>query len=130
MLNRVIMIGRLVRDPELRYTQSGIAVCTFTLAVDRPFKSAEGEKETDLIDVLAWRKTGELCANYLAKGKMAAVEGRLQVRSYEAKDGSKRKTVEVVADNVQFLSPKTEENSGYVLPAQPEQGGEEDDLPF
>lgn len=106
MLNRVILIGRLTRDPELRFTQSGIAVCTFTLAVDRNFKSASGERETDFIDIVVWRQQGENCANYLSRGKLAAVDGRLQIRSYEAKDGTKRKAAEVVADDVRFLSPK------------------------
>ncbi|MBQ6536447.1 MAG: single-stranded DNA-binding protein [Firmicutes bacterium] len=106
MLNRVVLIGRLTRDPELRFTQSGIAVCTFTLAVDRNFKSANGERETDFIDIVVWRQQGENCANYLSKGKLAAVDGQLRVRSYETQDGQKRKAYEVVADNVRFLSPK------------------------
>ena len=127
MLNRVTVIGRLTADPVLRYTQSGLAVCTFTLAVDRPFKGQNGEKETDFLDVQTWRKLGENCANYLTKGKMAAVEGRLQVRSYEAKDGSKRKAVEIVADNVVFLSLK---DKGQENGSIPEQGVNEDDLPF
>lgn len=106
MLNRVVLIGRLTRDPELRFTQSGIAVCSFTLAVDRSFKSANGERETDFIDIVVWRQQGENCANYLSKGKLAAVDGQLRVRTYETQDGQKRKAVEVVADNVRFLSPK------------------------
>lgn len=128
-MNRAIIIGRLVREPELRYTQSGIAICSFTLAVDRPFKDSSGEKETDFIDVLAWRKTGELCANYLSKGKLAAVDGRIQVRTYEAKDGSKRKAVEIVADNVQFLSPKGE-GAGPAQEAQMQGVESNDELPF
>ncbi len=146
MLNRVVLVGRLTRDPELRYTQSGIAVCTFTLAVDRNFKSASGERETDFIDIVVWRQQGENCANYLSKGKLAAVDGRMQVRSYEAQDGSKRKAVEVVADSVQFLSPKGEgaapAQGGYDAPPPPAPepspfsgGGDQemvgdDDLPF
>ena len=106
MLNRIVLIGRLTRDPELRFTQSGIAVCTFTLAVDRNFKSASGERETDFIDIVVWRQQGENCANYLSKGKLAAVDGQLRTRSYETQDGQKRKAYEVVADNVRFLSPK------------------------
>ena len=106
MLNRIVIIGRLTRDPEMRQTPSGTAVCTFTLAVDRSFKSAAGERETDFIPVVAWRQLGENCAQYLAKGKLAAVDGRLQIRTYQAQDGSKRTAAEVVADNVRFLSPK------------------------
>lgn len=108
MLNRIVIIGRLTRDPEMRQTPSGTAVCTFTLAVDRSFKSANGERETDFIPVVAWRQLGENCAQYLAKGKLAAVDGRLQIRTYQAQDGSKRTAAEVVADNVRFLSPKSE----------------------
>ena len=108
MLNRVVLIGRLTRDPELRYTTSGIAVVSFTLAVDRGFKSASGEKETDFIPVVAWRGLAENCANYLSQGKLAAVDGKLQIRSYEGKDGVKRTAAEVIADDVRFLSPKSE----------------------
>lgn len=108
MLNRIVIIGRLTRDPEMRQTPSGTAVCTFTLAVDRSFKSAAGERETDFIPVVAWRQLGETCGRYLAKGKLAAVDGRLQIRTYQAQDGSKRTAAEVVADNVRFLSPKSE----------------------
>ena len=103
MLNRIVLIGRLTRDPELRFTQSGVAVCSFTLAVDRNFKSASGERETDFIDIVVWRQQGENCANYLSKGKLAAVDGQLRTRTYETQDGQKRKAFEVVADNVRFL---------------------------
>ncbi len=106
MLNNVIIMGRLTRDPELRRTQSGTAVTSFTMAVDRDFKSQSGEKETDFIDVVAWRNTGEFAAKYLAKGRMAAVEGRIQVRDWQDKDGNRRKSVEVVADNVYFADSK------------------------
>lgn len=106
MLNSVIIMGRLTRDPELRRTQSGTAVTSFSLAVDRDFKSQSGEKETDFIDVVAWRNTGEFAAKYLAKGRMAAVEGRIQVRDWQDKDGNRRKSVEVVADNVYFADSK------------------------
>ena len=127
MLNRIVIIGRLTRDPEMRQTPSGTAVCTFTLAVDRSFKSANGERETDFIPVVAWRQLGENCAQYLAKGKLAAVDGRLQLRRYEDKDGSKRTAAEVIADNVRFLSPKSEPNvdDGDVTLAPPL-----DDIPF
>ena len=106
MLNSVVIMGRLTRDPELRRTQSGTAVTSFSLAVDRDFKSQSGEKETDFIDVVAWRNTGEFAAKYLAKGRMAAVEGRIQVRDWQDKDGNRRKSVEVVADNVYFADSK------------------------
>lgn len=106
MLNNVVIMGRLTRDPELRRTQSGTAVTSFTMAVDRDFKSQSGEKETDFIDVVAWRNTGEFAAKYLSKGRMAAVEGRIQVRDWQDKDGNRRKSVEVVADNVYFADSK------------------------
>lgn len=106
MYNRVILIGRLTRDPELRYTANGSAVASFALAVDRNFRSANGERETDFINIVAWRNLGERCSEYLSKGKLAAVEGRLQIRSYEGQDGIKRTVAEVVADDVRFLSPK------------------------
>lgn len=106
MLNRVILIGRLTRDPEMRFTTSGIPVTTFTLAVDRSYANKQGERETDFIDIVAWRQLGELCANYLSKGRLAAVEGRLEIQSYETQDGQKRRVARVVAQNVQFLSPK------------------------
>ena len=102
MLNRIILIGRLTKDPELRYTPNGIAVAQFTLAVDRPFKNQEGERETDFINIVVWRKQGENCAEYLAKGRLAAVDGRLQIRTYD-KDGKRQYYTEVVADSVRFL---------------------------
>lgn len=106
MLNRVVLIGRTTKVPDLRYTQSGIAVCNFTLAVDRAYKNAQGEKETDFIDIQAWRQLAENCANYLDKGKLVAVDGSLQTGSYTAKDGGKRKTFFITAENVRFLFPK------------------------
>ncbi len=106
MLNRVILIGRLTRDPELRYTANGNAMVTFTLAVDRAYKNAQGEKETDFINITVWRQLGEHCAKYLSKGKLAAVDGRLQIRSYEGQDGQKRIAAQVVAEDVRFLSPR------------------------
>jgi len=115
MLNRVVLIGRLTRDPELRYTANGVAVVSFTLAVDRGFKTAGGERETDFIPVVAWRGLAENCANYLSQGKLAAVDGKLQIRSYEAKDGTRRTVAEVIADDVRFLSPKGE---GGAAPAR------------
>lgn len=103
MLNRVVLIGRLTRDPELRYTSSGVAVTTFTLAVDRQFTNSQGEKETDFINVVSWRVLAENCANYLKKGKLAAADGRLQIRSYDNNEGKRVYVSEVVADNVRFL---------------------------
>jgi single-strand DNA-binding protein len=104
MFNRIVLIGRLTRDPELRYTPSGQPVASFSLAVDRPFKSQDGQKQTDFIDIVAWRKLTEQVGQYATKGRLVAVEGRLQIRSYEAKDGSgRRKVAEVVADAVRFL---------------------------
>jgi single-strand DNA-binding protein len=102
MLNRWIGIGRLTRDPELRYTSSGIAVAKFTLAINRKFN----REETDFIDIVTWRGLAENCANYLGKGSMVAVEGRLQIRSYEDKNGNKRKAAEITADDVRFLDSK------------------------
>lgn len=106
MLNRVVLVGRLTRDPELRYTpNTGIAVATFTLAVDRNFTNRQGEREADFIPIVVWRKPAENCANYLGKGSMVAVDGRLQVRSYE-QDGQRRYVTEVVAEDVRFLDSK------------------------
>jgi single-strand DNA-binding protein len=103
MLNRVILIGRLTRDPELRYTPNGVAVTSFSLAVDRPFSNQQGEREADFINVVTWRQLAETCANYLRKGRLTAVEGRIQVRNYENNEGRKVYVTEVVADNVRFL---------------------------
>lgn len=102
MLNRVILIGRLTRDPDLRYTPSGVAVTQFTIAVDRPFTQG-GEREADFIPVVTWRQLAETCANYLKKGRLVAVEGRIQVRNYENNEGKKVYVTEVIADNVRFL---------------------------
>ena len=133
MLNNVIIMGRLTRDPELRRTQSGTAVTSFTMAVDRDFKSQSGEKETDFIDVVAWRNTGEFAAKYLAKGRMAAVEGRIQVRDWQDKDGNKRKTTEVVADNVYFADSKRDskpQESRTVDDQEFDEIEDDGDLPF
>lgn len=107
MLNHITIMGRLTKDPELRRTGSGVAVTSFTVAVDRDFKS-NGETETDFIDCVAWRQTGEFVHQYFAKGRMAVVSGRLQIRSWTDKDGNKRKTAEIVADNVYFGDSKKE----------------------
>ena len=103
MLNHIVLMGRLTRDPELRRTNSGTAVATFTVAVDRDFASGTtGEKETDFIDCVAWRNTAEFVSKYFTKGRMAVVSGKLQIRQYNDKDGNKRKAAEVVADSVYF----------------------------
>ena len=112
MLNKVFIMGRLTRDPELRRTQNGTPVTSFSLAVDRDFKSQGGEKETDFIDVEAWRSTAEFVAKYFTKGRMAVVEGRLQIRDWTDKDGNKRRTAEVVADNIYFGDSKRDGNGG------------------
>ncbi|AQS57742.1 single-stranded DNA-binding protein [Desulforamulus ferrireducens] len=134
MLNKVILIGRLTRDPELRYTTNGIAVAKLTLAVDRPQFSKDREKETDFIDVVVWQKLAETCANNLGKGRLVAVDGRLQIRSYDDNQGIRRKAAEVVAENIRFLDwPKDRENqSGSSLNSgfASEISFNGDDIPF
>ena len=120
MLNHITIMGRLVRDPELRRTGSGIAVASFTVAVDRDFGGRDGgEKETDFIDCVAWRQTGEFVSKYFTKGRMIVVSGRLQIRSWTDKDGNKRRTAEVIADNVYFGDSNKREGEGtaYAAPA-------------
>jgi single-strand DNA-binding protein len=133
MLNKIILMGRLTRDPELRRTQSGTAVTSFSLAVDRDFKGQNGEKETDFIDVVAWRNTAEFVSKYFTKGRMAVVEGRLQLRDWTDKDGIKRRSAEVIADNVYFGDSKqseqpsqAEQNQGFM----PMNNFDPGDLPF
>lgn len=109
-LNRVAVMGRLTRDPELRSTQNGTAVTSFSIAVDRDFKGKDGEKEADFLDIVAWRSTAGFVSRYFTKGNMIAVDGRLQTRSYEDKDGNKRKAVEIVADSVYFGSNKRDDS--------------------
>ncbi len=106
MLNRIVLMGRLTRDPELRRTQSGTAVTSFSIACDRDFKSQGGEKETDFIDIVAWRGTAEFVSKYFTKGRMAIVEGRLQIRDWTDNNGSKRRSAEVIADNIYFGDSK------------------------
>ena len=124
MLNHIVIMGRLARDPELRRTGSGIAVTSFTLAVDRDFAPKDGsERETDWIDCVAWRQTGEFVSKYFTKGRMAVVSGRLQIRNWTDKDGNKRSSAEVVADNVYFGDSKRDDHAGsayggYSAPAQ------------
>ena len=113
MLNKIFIMGRLTRDPELRHTQTGTAVATFSLAVDRDFKDkSSGEHATDFINVVAWRQTGEFVSRYFTKGRMAVVEGRLQMRDWTDKDGNKRTTAEVVAENVYFGDSKRDGEGG------------------
>lgn len=113
MLNHITIMGRLTRDPELRRTQAGVPVASFTLAVDRDFKGQDGEKETDFIDVVAWRSTAEYVAKYYTKGRMAVVDGRLQIREWLANDGSKRRSAEVVAENVYFGDSNRGTDNGH-----------------
>ena len=110
-LNKIFLQGRLTRDPELRRTGSGTAVTSFSLACDRDFKSQSGEKETDFIEVVAWKNTAEFVSKYFSKGRMAVVEGRLQIRDWTDKAGNKRTTAEVVADNVYFADSKRSESN-------------------
>lgn len=126
MLNKIILMGRLTRDPELRRTGSGTAVTSFSLAVDRDFKSQSGEKETDFIDIVAWRATAEFVSKYFTKGRMAVVEGRLQLRDWTDKEGNKRRSAEVVADNVYFGDSKHE---GAAPTGQPAPQPPADDFP-
>lgn len=106
MLNRVVLVGRLTKDPDLRYTPNGIAVANFTIAINRPFSNQQGEREADFINCVAWRKQAENLANYMRKGSQIGVDGRLQSRTFEGQDGKTVFVTEVVADSVQFLEPK------------------------
>ena len=110
-MNKVVLIGRLTRDPELRYTGSNTAVATFSLAVNRNFTNQQGEREADFINIVVWRKQAENVKNYLSQGSQVAIEGRIQTRSYDDNNGQKRYVTEVVADNVEFLSSKNSPNS-------------------
>lgn len=126
-LNRVVLVGRLTRDPEMKYTPQGIPVATLGIAVDRFTKNEQGEYETDFFNIVAWRRNAEFAANYLTKGRLVAVDGRLQARSWVAQDGTKRTTVEVVADSVQGLdrkpetapTPEHEAGEAHARPAAP-----------
>src|SRR5690554_2213944 len=140
-MNHIVLIGRLTRDPELRYTPNGTAVTHFSLAVDRPFLNQAGEREADFVPIVTWQKLAETCANHLHKGRLVAVEGRLQIRSYEAQDGQRRRVSEVVAGSVQFLDRASDSrragdvDTGGMDPGEPidEENVEEinlDDLPF
>ena len=141
-MNKITLIGNLTHDPETRTTSSGVTVCTFTIAVNRRFATQGGERQTDFFRINAWRQLGETCSRYLAKGRKVAVIGELQARQYEAKDGSTRMSLDVSADEVEFLSPRSGEEgsgSGYSAPrpqAAPQDlsGGfsdiNSDELPF
>ena len=142
-MNKAILIGNLASDPETRTTQSGIAQCSFRLAVQRRFANQQGVREADFLQIVCWRQTAELCARYLSKGRKVAVEGSIQTRSYDAQDGTKRYVTEIVAENVEFLSSREEgQRGGYDAPAAPAprmqapagNGGftevDDDELPF
>lgn len=152
-MNQIVLMGRLTRDPELRHTQSNIAVASFTLAVDRGYSKDKSERQTDFIDIVAWRGTAEFVSKYFTKGQMAAVTGRLQIRDWQDKEGNKRRSAEVVAENVYFTGSKKESggNTGGYAPysdadappstgefsSQPlggsdfaELGDDDDELPF
>ena len=135
MINTIVLVGRLTRDPELKYTPGGHAVANFTLAVDRNFTNQDGEREADFIRTVVWRKLAETCAEYLHKGSLIAVTGRLQVRNYEDNDGNRRTIAEVVADNVRFLEPKKDrqaQQSGGQAPEDFFEGEvvDDDSVPF
>ena len=135
MLNKVILIGRLVRDPELRYTPAeGVAVANFTLAVNRPFTNQRGEQETDFIKIVAWRKLAETCANNLSRGRLVAVDGHLQIRSYEDREGIKRIAADVVARDVRFLDARkdsfTDSDNSYDAFSSEDLDVKDEDVPF
>ena len=127
-MNRIILLGRLTKDPEVRYTNTGKVVCQFTLAVDRPFANQEGQREADFIPVVIWGKQAETCGNSLTKGQRALVEGRLQIRSYDGKDGNKHWVTEVIADRFEFIERKGDfagRSGAPAAPKAPAQGGME-----
>ena len=132
MLNRVILIGRLTADPSLRYTPSGVAVTNFTLAVERNFKNAQGEKETDFFSCSVFKQLAELCANYLERGKLASIDGRIQIRAYNDKDGQKHWVTEIIGESVQFLSPKGEQQNNNSSTESPlgREVTDQSDIPF
>ena len=130
MLNHIVLMGRLCADPELRRTNSGTPVTSFTLAVDRDFKNQNGEKEADFVPVIAWRNTAEFVSKYFTKGRMAVVDGRLQMRNWTDKDGNKRTTAEVVAENVYFGDTRREDSRSKAEPEYEEIQEEDGDIPF
>lgn len=141
MLNHIALMGRLARDPELRHTQSGLPVTSFSIACERDFKDANGEKVTDFIDIVAWRSTAEFVSKYFTKGRMAVIDGRLQLRDWTDRDGNKRRSTEIVANSVNFGDSKPQDQaapaSGYAPAGAPAGGGssyavleDDGDLPF
>lgn len=118
MMNRVVIVGRLTRDPDLRYTPNGVAVANFTVAANRPFKNQSGEQEADFINCVVWRNAAENLANYMKKGSLIGVDGRIQSRSYDDKDGKRVFITEVLAENIQFLEPKGTSNQDRGQPQQ------------
>lgn len=136
-MNKAILIGNLARDPESTTTASGILKCSFTLAVQRRYTNADGKREADFIPVICWRQTAELAQKYLTKGRKAAVEGSIQVRSYDAQDGSKRYVTEIIADSIEFLTPRSADPGPTPPPARQADGYpngfsevDDDELPF
>jgi single-strand binding protein len=123
MINRVVLVGRLTKDPELRYTPNGVAACTFTLAVNRPFTNQQGDRDADFINCVAWRGTAENLANYQKKGNLIGIDGRIQTRSYEGNDGKRRYIAEVIAESVQFLEPKKDETTKQQSQQKPQMTG-------
>ncbi len=142
-MNKVFLIGNLVKDPELRSTNSGSNVCSFRIAVNRRFANQQGERVSDFFDIVAWRQLAELCGRYLAKGRKVAVVGELQTRTYDAKDGTKRYVTEIIADEIEFLTPRDRDGSAAPAPENNYRGAdrapqapegftdiEDDELPF
>lgn len=137
-MNKVILIGNLGRDPELKTTPSGVSVCSFSVAVNRTYTNSAGEREVDFFNITTWRGLAENCAKYLSKGRKVAICGSLQTRTYDDKDGNKRYVTEVVADDVEFLTSKSEGGGDYQAPAKPQQKKQvselepvdNDELPF
>ncbi len=137
-MNKIMLIGNLTRDPELRSTSSGVSVCSFSIAVNRRFANQSGERQTDFFRINAWRALGETCQKYLAKGRKVAVIGELQARTYTDKDGATRMSLDVSADEIEFLTPRGQQEGGAPMatprPASPDLSGftdiEEDELPF
>src|SRR6478672_8734933 len=127
MMNRVVLVGRLTKDPDLRFTPNGVAVANFTLAVNRPFSNQQGEREADFINCVVWRKPAENVANYLKKGSLAGVDGRIQTRNFEGQDGKRVYITEIVADSVQFLEPRSAGSQGGGNFGGNQYGGEQRD---
>ena len=123
MFNNAVLVGRMANDPELKYTPSGVAVSTFRLAVNRPFPNKDGEKQADFLDIVAWRQQAEFAANYLGKGRLVLVEGRIQVRSYDDQEGKRRKVWEIVSENLRGLDRPKDPGAAESTAAAPAEGG-------